>query len=445
MRKHIENFVINAFPFLISLVPTILTVPIFLKYLGASEMGLYYLYLTITGIGGMFDLGISQSLIKYIAAYRTKSTSYVAQIIYSSRIASFILLSICFIVFLIYMSVATALHFEVKWMLSLLCVVGFVLQYLLNLELAIFKGYEKFSAVARYEVIQKIGFCSLGIGVAILYKDVKYVILMHVFVTAFLLLFNSRLKWRKNEGYKQRSIKFNLAFFKKVLFDYSKWVFLQNLIGFLNGNLDTLLVASFVNIKSLASYNTSFNLSTVIQGFAAKGLSYLLPYASKNTDQEVLRKFFVNGNLILSSILGLCYPVAVLLAPIVIKWYLKSDSTVANQVISYFDYLLICALFACTSLLSWHLFNGMGEIKINTTVPLIFNIIGLMLMVVFGYLYGVWGIIIAKMVSSSFSVVVRTITYNAVFKKRDYLIGLKLASPLIICVLVVEFFKWFFK
>lgn len=444
MKRHIYNFFLNSLPFIVSLIPGIIAIPLYLKFLGTTQLGVYYLYLTLVGMGSAFDLGISQTLIKFIAAYKLKSKYYVSYIISSSRAILNLLLCACSILFVLYVFIGFFFLKDFNLLSVSLFFVGFSLQFMLNFELAINRGYEEFKIVAFYETFQKVTFTVLGITLAYFFKNINLVLLLHIIITIGIIGYINLLKFKnKNKNTTDRTLSFKVFFFKKVLLEYSKWVFVQNLIGFLNGSLDKFVVASFINLKTLTSYNTSQNLTGVFQGFIAKGLAYLLPYASKMDDRESLRKFFVRGNFLLSNVLGVVYIAGTILAPTVIRWYLKSDLVVAEQVILYFDVLLIASLFSCTAMLSWHLFNGMGEIKINTTIPLIFNVIGIVLMVVLGYFYGIWGIVYSKLIGALFSIIVRTISYNKVFKKRDFLIGIKLAAPLIISVLIVEVIKKF--
>lgn len=433
--EHLTPFILNTLPFIVSLVPSVIAVPLYLKYYGEENLGVYYLYITIVGIGSVFDLGISQTMVKYISEYKGKSKSYTSLIIDSSRIITIIIVIICILISAI--GIFLDYTFELfSWnnLLSILFVMGFSFQFFLNFELSIKKGFENFSSIVKFEIAQKIVFTCLGIGIAIYYQNIYMLLVAHILVTALLYL---KVAYQSERSYRYLNIKDlgkNVVFFKRNLLNYSKWVIVQNAVGFLNSSLDKFILASFLNVKSLASYSTSQNLTGLFQGFLAKGLSYILPYSSRINDTELLRRFFVRGNVILSCFLGIVYVIALNTCPFLIKIYLKNDLEVANKVIEYFDLMLISSLFNSTSLLSWHIFNGMGKVKINTVIPLIFNAIGIVLVCLGGYFYGVWGVIIAKLIGSTFSVIVRTITYNKVFEANDVFIGIKLVLPLVMAI-----------
>lgn len=437
MKKHISDFSLNAFPFFINLLPTVIAIPIYIKTLGAQGLGIYYLYLAVVGIGGTFDFGIPQTIIKYISENRGRSIKFIRLTIYSTKLV--ITLSNLFLVIvavIISIVVSFTDFFVGISILSIaLFTIGLILQIWFNFFLSILKGYEKYKKIALIETQNKLLFTVLGIFMAIYLKDVNYVISSHIFSLMLLNFFLMRKAIYFRDEY---SFWLKLSFFKNKLWNYSKWILLQNTIGFLNNNIDKFVVASSISLSSLSVYNTAKNIANLLPAFFGKGLSYILPYSSKNRDRTTIKQFYIKYSYIFNSVLAAIYILGVVISAPVLSFYLKGDVELAKKVIDVFRFLLIASVFASTSLLSFNLFNGIGEVKINTVVPFFSNVISILLICVFGYYYGFWGVVFARMNNVIMSVIVRTYTYNKVFKENDFLIGLKMSLPLLLTIALIE-------
>lgn len=437
MIKDIRNFSLNAIPFLVGILPSIILIPIYLKFIGSEGLGVYYLYLSLVGIGGTFDFGIPQTIIKYIAEYRGLSEKFIQLTIYSTKLViSLVHLIVIFSALLLCIIISeTDLFGNISVLSVVLFTAGIILQMWYSFFISILQGYEKFKKIAVIDIQNKFLFSILGIFCAFYFQDVNYVIISHIFS---LLLFNYFLM--RNAVYFQNeyNYKLKLQFFKKRLWNYSKWILTQNTIGFLNTNIDKFIVASFVSLSSLAVYNTAKNISNLVPAFFGKGFGYLLPHISRMNDISKIKKLYVKYSYIINSILALFYLIGIIISEPILLFYLKNDPELANQVIVVFKYLLISSVFMSTSLLSFYLFNGIGQVKINTTIPFLGNLLSITVVIVFGYFYGFWGVVFARLSNVLFSVIVRTYTYNKVFKEKDYLFGLKVALPIVISITLIE-------
>lgn len=437
MKKHINNFILNSLPFFIGLLPSIIAIPIYLKYLGGEGLGVYYLYLAIVGIGGTFDFGIPQTLVKYISEYRFKSIKFVQLTIYSTT-------AIMFIVNIIIILVALFLFFIVHftpWLNDIgnssiaLFTIGLILQTWYNYFISILKGYERFKKIAFIEAQNKVLFTGLGIILAIFFKNVNYVIFAHIFsliVQNFYLFVQT--KYIRNDY----SLALKFEFFKRYLWNYSKWILVQNTIGFFNGNIDKFIIATYINLNSLAVYNTARNIANLFPAFFSKGMSYLLPHVSKIDNKEKIKSFYIKSSYIFNVILALIYFIVVLISPFVIKLYLNGNPEVALEVTNVFRFLLISSIFMCTSLLSFNFFNGIGEVKTNTVIPFYGNVISIIIVILGGYFWGFWGVVFTKMNNVILSMIVRTVTYNKIFKPKNNFIGFKMALPILISIILIE-------
>lgn len=437
MKKHISDFFLNSVPFFTNLLPTIIAIPIYIKTLGSEGLGIYYLYLAVVGIGGTFDFGIPQTIIKYISEYREKSKYFIKLTIYSTKLITTLSNVFLLIVGLVFSIVVYYTDFfnGISVLSIVLFTTGIILQTWFNFFLSILKGYEKFKKVAVVEAQNKLLFTTLGVFMAIYLKDVNYVILSHIFslVLQNILLMRNAIYFRN-----RYSFGFKLSFFKDKLWNYSKWILTQNTIGFLNSNVDKFVVASFISLSSLSVYNTAKNIANLLPAFYGKGMSYILPYISKARDRTKIKQFYIKYSYIFNTVLALSYILGIIFSAPVLFLYLKDDIELAKNVIDVFRFLLISSVFASTSLLSYNLFNGIGEVKINTVIPFFSNIISILLICVFGFYYGFWGVVFARMNNVFLSVIVRTYTYNKVFKENDYLIGLKMSLPLLFAIVLIE-------
>ena len=438
MKKHLYNFLLNSLPFFIGLLPSVFAIPIYLNTIGVEQLGIYYLYLAMVGIGGSFDLGITQTVVKFLSEYKNKSKIFSSLLIGSSVLI--ITLSNLFIVLLVLLGyiIARVLNF---WELPgihvlIIFVVGLILQMWFNFFLSILKGLEDFKKMASIELINKLIFTGLGMGLAYYTKNVNYVLLAHIIS---LILQNIILIKKLNDyKFKNYSIGLKFKFFKIHLWDYSKWILIQNTLGFLNGNIDKFLIASLVNLSSLAIYNTANNLARLVPSFFSKGLSYLLPHVSQIANKEKVRKFYISYSYKFNLIMAFIYIVAIFCAPFAISLYLHNSSGIVDEVVECFKYLLISSVFAATALLSFNVFNALGEVRTNTLIPLFGNIFSLICLVIGGYFWGFWGVVFAKLNNVLVSIVIRTVTYNKVFQMKDPLIGLKMAFPILAAIFVYE-------
>jgi len=183
----------------------------------------------------------------------------------------------------------------------------------------------------------------------------------------------------------------------KKIFYYTKGLIVNNLIGVVNVSFDKFIVSYFLGLKILALYNIAFLVYSFIHSVFNSFFFYLFPKMSKMKNKLLIYKTFIRAEINIF-ILGL---------PLIFFIYLVSETflkfwlgTSYDQKI--YDYHVLFLLMNFLILPSVPIYYYLVTLKhtwMQAKIAFYNLILGIPLLLILGYYFSVYGIILSKIAS----------------------------------------------
>ena len=267
--------------------------PFILKHTGENMFGVYSTMASFSATLSVVDIGVTQTLMRYIAKYRSdkKDIYDIGSICRSAKyINNFI------VILALAMSVFLALNIENIYAHSfsveeittaksvfLLLALSLVVNLASNFYTGIISGYGYFTYI---QIVKTIRILSRILLVLIAISVTSSVILVAAIdVILSMMEFSvDRIFVRKNI-----IIPKNVSFVKKTIFIemavYTVFVFLQSMIDQVNSNLDNIIIGALVGPVAVVTYSFSLTIFHMFQQLSTSISQMLLPYMAEKIGQ----------------------------------------------------------------------------------------------------------------------------------------------------------------
>ncbi len=258
----------------------------------------------------------------------------------------------------------------------------------LNTWGAYLNGKKDFKSWFLYnQILNIINYGSIILAI-IFYSQAFYIILISFIsstIGQFLIYKNISKKYKTNNLVEDEAL------------DYGKSLSLSSVLPMITLNIDNLIIFHILGSESLAIYAFASNIPDRFMGFIRPISTIAMPKLSEKTEQEVKkilpRKIFLF--FILASTLAVFY---ILISPILYKTFFPQyiDSIIYSKI-----YVIASLISTVTTLSITSLFATRSKeiFKYNIINPL-FNIL---VVIIGGYCFGIFGVIFARIVGNTFS------------------------------------------
>lgn len=362
ISRLILNSSILSLPGFFSIILSLVSIPIHLKFAGPESYGDYIIFQFVLIISIILNFGIGKSIVISINNHTSKNKEIAYEGIKYTLIVICIIISILYIVF--YYNNLHEFFRLIPKSLSIYLLFGIGITIFYSSLEGILQGNEKFKTLSFFNFI----FYSLALSfpsITLLFNNklqLEEIILLSIiikFISLFLMLL---IILKKNLILRSRShiLLINL---KKN----SKWITLNNILIHFYDLLDKYLIKLFLGSVALAIYTIpqqlTGKLSIVSKGFSA----YLLTKLSrKKNDNEILNfslKLFLK---IIPIFIFILFP----FYEFILKFWLGGQYD--QQILLLAKVFSICAIFSCTSHLLITKFEASKSLKKNLKIELSF-------------------------------------------------------------------------
>lgn len=292
---------------LINIIGLVIT-PFIIRTLGNSEYGLYTLIGSFVAYLSLMDLGLNNTIVRFISRYRALNDLQGEQKFLGTTMIIYILISIVLVI------VGVILYFNLEQIFSRSLtpdqmeeakVMFIILIFNLAVSLpggsftAICNAYEHFVfprliAIIKYllRAFTVVTILSLGgRAVALVIVDTAFNILV-LFVTFFYVLLKLKVKF--NFGERDMNI-------IKQIFSYSIWIFLLAIIGQFLWNAGQIVLGIVTKTEIVAVYAVGIMLGGYYGSFSTAISSVFLPRATQmtisNSKEEILEMMIKIGRI----------------------------------------------------------------------------------------------------------------------------------------------------
>jgi O-antigen/teichoic acid export membrane protein len=317
-----------------------LVTPIVLHELGVERFGVWSLLFLLSGYLATFDLGLGASVVKYTAEHMASADWDGLRDTLAAVFRAYLVLGVVWVaaIFLIHPYILKWLHIpvadmkEVRFALLASCVV-FAFANLVSVGLGVLNGMQRMdlsNGIIVFGSIPQFTILLLGLRAGYgLYAVVASTLGQWFFVglATWVLLrkFAPRLKWPSLRGSGRSTSWFGFSIMMQA----------NNVLELSQQQVDKILLAAWVGLRSVAEFELGFRVANGIQSLPILVLNPLLPafatlHAGKEPDR--FRRLWKRGtNLLAAGALGLgacCIPEV----PLLLRAWVGSDYPAAEVI-----------------------------------------------------------------------------------------------------------------
>ena len=275
--------------------------PYLISSLGVGQYGVYKIIASLTGSITVLDLGIGSTVLRYVAHFNARNekkelSNFCALSLIQATFISIIMVLVCGVIYFYIDNLYTnSLTYEELKLAKKL--------FLLFIVILVMNNYERvlFSIVAGCE---HYGFANLVKLLGIILRVILLGITLIVYPNATVILYTQIctiiLTMIVQMVYiiKCINIKIKYYFWNNELFrhslKYTMLMFIQSLVGQLNGNLDNMVIGAFIGSTAVAVYSIGLQLFNMYEQFAMAFSDLMLPTISRQIAEGATNKELEN-------------------------------------------------------------------------------------------------------------------------------------------------------
>lgn len=289
---------INVF---LNIAVSIVLSPFIVSSLGASQYGLYQLIWSFVGYMGIFDLGFTNAVVRYVSKYRAENDEEgskkflgMALVVYGA-IAGIIIIVGAVIYFNLGSIFAESFkegQLSLAKILFIIMIVNFTVNIFLNIFPAVINAFEKYAFQRGLQIVRMVVRTAAVVtalllgGKSIAVATIDTIIAILFFVTQMIYVLVV-LKVR----FSFKDMRFSLF---KQIFTYSFFVFLGIIVDQVNWKLDLFILGVKTDTVKVAVYSIAIQFPSYYMMFANSFSNVFLPRATEMCARGAGNRKFTN-------------------------------------------------------------------------------------------------------------------------------------------------------
>lgn len=407
LTQLVRNALYNSGTWVVNIGLLLLVTPYFVYKLGADGYGVYSLLVGLVGYYSLADLGLAQSITKYVAQYEAEGNheatfhSINAALLVQLGIGSVISGAIVFFADPIIglLNVSESFHASTKTGIYI-CAGSFFLQMIGSTFSSVLQGLQRYDVSSKLVVITESA-KNLGIAAA-LYSGAGLVGAVSVagaaaglfFVMNFVLLRQHLSEWSPSYGVTRKTF--------RELFSFSGFLFISRLANLFQNHIVRFVISFFLGPAAVTLYVVPLKVVKAGEGILSRASSTLLPYASEldggRADRKALRQTLVVGT---KSIMTVAVPLFLLVVvfsqPLMTVWM---GAEFAKETWPFLSLLAADKILASFSMVPILMALGMGYARLRAQFSIAEVILYATLLPILTDAYGLMGTVGAVILSA---------------------------------------------
>jgi len=406
-KKVFTNAAWNSGSFALIAFLMLLTTPFFVKKFGIEGYGIYILITSLMGYYGLLDLGLGESLIKFIAEYYTKDDlNSITKAINSAIIIQSLIGCVASVLLVILahpivhlLKISESLSGTAEFGISVYSL-GFFFTMISSALSSAVKGLQRFDISSKVDSITSISVTLITVILVLAGYGLKECLVANVFVNFIMFLSyiivvrNLIPSWIP---------KFDLDLkYLRSFFGFSFYLFLSKLSGIFANYIVRFVVSAFLSPVAVTYYVVPSKLTGAIGGFMGGAVNSLFPYASalnSSNDKEGIRAAFLKGS---RTFAGIAAPISftlILLSKPILAFWMGPDFAEKSWIV--LSVLAMGSFIGSLSAIPNIIIMGIGNSRLVGHFALISLVFYVMLVPPFTSFYGILGTSIALLINSS--------------------------------------------
>tara|TARA_B110000211_G_C14025761_1_gene529746 strand:- start:35 stop:1534 length:1500 start_codon:yes stop_codon:yes gene_type:complete len=300
--------------FLTNVIGLILT-PFIIKNLGDAEYGLYTLIGAFIGYISVFDFGLNNTIIRFVAKYRAEKDRIGEENFLAITMAIYILISILIIVIgiclyfnldFIFNDSLTIFELEKAKVMFLILIFNLAITLPGGAFTAICSGYEHFVFPRIINIVRYIVRSLMIFSLLLFGGDAIGMVILDTIMNLLVIIINGYYVFNKlNVKFKMHS--FELLFVKEI-FSYSVWIFVFGLVQMFQWKSGHIILGINADTVTVAIFSVGIMLGTYYGAFASAINGVVLPRATQmivnNESGQLLTEMMIKIGRVIMIILG---------------------------------------------------------------------------------------------------------------------------------------------
>jgi O-antigen/teichoic acid export membrane protein len=398
----VKNSVFNLTGFFAQAVIVLVSTPLLIKGMGVEQYGLWVIASSFLGIMGFFDMGISSSIVKFIAEYTSQgdkngvSSVIVGAICFYLIFGTIISIPLYFfgpkIVFFLKMSSSSSLAVEKA---IRVLIFGFIPLLLGNLGKAASLGLQRYE-IGNLIALVRIGIMQFTAIIIVFLGGQLYEVFLGTILVIWLWAFVAlRVAFRLLIPHGLRFF-FDWTYCRRI-FSFSSHILLQNLGAQIFSSVDRLAVGRILGLEAVTYYSVGTMVATNLHGVVGSISHTLLPAASETIglkNYQKLYDMFIKGTSVACAISCGAGLVALTFSKPFLQFWLGADFMKAS--LSAFRILILAYCVYTINAPAFFIANGIGIPWINTCFSIIGGCITILLIFILGKIWQLNGVALAN-------------------------------------------------
>jgi O-antigen/teichoic acid export membrane protein len=402
-----------AYPILL-----LISTPFFIHKLGAEQFGIWVLINTMLQIISSLNLGLGDSIIKFISQYdhltqkdeidKMVSTVITLTLFITITVSS-LGLGVSYAVDITKLiNVSSSSSTIAIWSLRLALLI-ISIRFIDLILLAVLQGFNRYDLSAKFSFTSK-GLILLANVVCVQLGGNLVIIFLSTLIVQLCYLF-IEVKIIKNRYSFISFFPSHSSSRAKRILSFGIWSWLQSVVAMVTIQVDKLIVAHFSGLEVLSYYSLGSMLAIQIHTIFLSISAWVFPAVSKRIEtREPLKPFYNNAQALLLMFGYSSLIILFLLEKQLFTIWLGQDSY--RQSIIFIKLFLCYNLFLLPNIIPYYFLNGAGFVKYNTLSEFILKILNITSMVIFYNYLGATGLVWGLIVSTAFVLPLKTALSN---------------------------------
>lgn len=272
---------INVF---LNIAVSVVLSPFIVDSLGTAQYGLYQLIWSFVGYMGIFDLGFTNAVVRYVSKYRAENDEEGSKKFLGMALVVYGLIALVIITVgaVIYFNLGTIFAGSFKEgelplakILFIIMIINFVSNIFLNIFPAVINAYEKYTFQRGLQIARMV--IRTAVVVAALLMGGKSISIAVIDTVMAILFFGTQMLYVLFVLKVKFSFKdMDFSFFKQI-FTYSFFVFLGIIVDQVNWKLDILIIGMKMSTVNVAIYSIAIQFPSYYMMFANSFSNVFLP------------------------------------------------------------------------------------------------------------------------------------------------------------------------
>lgn len=272
MKNIRRNVIFTGIGYVLPLLAALATIPLMTVKLGVDLYGLYVICISLIGFMTLVDLGIGQTVIKFVAGYEATGQRDKIRPVLDVALLIYLVIGILSVVGLYVLAplLARGLYDEaIKQLLAQevlrITAIPLFLSYLNQFFLNVCKAYHRFDLPAIIHNSANLGGVMLATVLLLADYSLREVILGYAFVQFAALVAGYMASRHVLPGNIRPVPVFNRQIFDEIV-SFSTYTFVGNFIGSLVSRADKLLIGILVGTEAVTFYQIPFTIAQMANG-----------------------------------------------------------------------------------------------------------------------------------------------------------------------------------